>query len=141
MLEIGSAGAEPFIRGLFDTSDYTGIDLVNGPNVDVVADAKTYKHDLAYDVVVCVSVLEHDPGWKQILKNIRELTHDRSIVIGCHGAEGNLHHGPEPWAIVKEDDFLEACDELGYEVREAFFEEKLYGPDCAGAYDWILYRR
>ncbi|RPI69997.1 MAG: hypothetical protein EHM43_00125, partial [Ignavibacteriae bacterium] len=42
VLEIGAAGADPFIRELFDTEEYVGIDIVPGPNVDVVADAKSF---------------------------------------------------------------------------------------------------
>lgn len=138
VLEIGAAGADPFIRDLFTTDDYTGIDIVPGPNVDLVADAKFHKHDLSYDVIMCFSVLEHDPGWETIMENAYDLMHPGSMMIGCHGAEGNLHHGPEPWAIVSARNFLFAVTDIGFVVIESFFEEERYGPDCAGAYDWIL---
>jgi SAM-dependent methyltransferase len=140
ILELGSAGADPEIRNLFtNTANYVGVDLVDGPNVDVVGNAATVDFGKTrFDVVICFSMLEHDENWRESLGNAEKFLKQGGVMIGCHGAEGNLHHGPEPWRPVWEQDFLDQVDHLYLQVVEAFFEEERYGPDCAGAYDWIL---
>lgn len=71
-LEIGSFDVYGEIRSIFsDATEYIGIDLCDGPGVDVVANA----HDLdklglgQFDVVLSCEALEHDPDWQKTLKN------------------------------------------------------------------------
>jgi len=140
VLELGSGGAEPVIREMFtEPQIYYGVDIVNGPNVDFVADAATVDFGKTrFDVVMCFSLLEHAPNWRECLENAVKFMEPGSVMVGCHGAEGNQHHGPEPWAIVKEQDFLDHVRTLDVVIEDNFFEEGRYGPDCTGAYDWIL---
>jgi SAM-dependent methyltransferase len=143
VLELGSGGADPVIRELFNNpEEYVGVDIVEGPNVDVVADAATVDFgNTRFDTVMCFSLLEHAPNWRDCLTNAVDLMKQGSVMVGCHGAEGNQHHGPEPWAIVTEQDFLDHVRTLDVDIEESFFEEARYGPDCTGAYDWILWKR
>ena len=60
VLDIGSLGVNGSYKELFG-KDYTGLDIVDGPNVDVVAD-KPYSwplKDASFDVVVSGQALEH----------------------------------------------------------------------------------
>lgn len=140
VLELGSGGADPEIREMFfDPEIYYGVDIVEGPNVDFVADAATVNFGKTrFDVVICFSLLEHAGNWREIMENAKKFMKRGGVMVGCHGAEGNLHHGPEPWKIVPEGEFLAHVMALGFDIEDAFFEEQRYGPDCAGAYDWIL---
>jgi hypothetical protein len=143
VLELGSGGAEPFIRELFvNPTEYVGVDIVPGPTVDVVADAATVDFGISrFMPVMCFSLLEHAPNWRECLTNGTKYVEQGGVMVGCHGAEGNQHHGPEPWKIVPEQDFKEHVKTLDVDIVEAFFEEARYGPDCTGAYDWILRKR
>lgn len=58
VLEIGGRDINGSVRCLFG-SEYTSIDLVDGPGVDVVADVTEYEPRDEFDVVVCCEVLEH----------------------------------------------------------------------------------
>jgi hypothetical protein len=67
--EIGSRNVNGSIRGLFpDAEGYHGIDLVDGPDVDAVADAATYVPPVVPRTVVCCEVLEHADTAEQIVR-------------------------------------------------------------------------
>ncbi len=61
VVEIGSRDINGSIKKLFNGSEYIGVDLVDGKNVDVVADAAEWQPEMLQDLVVCASVLEHTP--------------------------------------------------------------------------------
>lgn len=62
VLEIGSRNINGSVRPLFaQAASYTGVDLQDGPGVDVQADFATYEHGMAPSVIVCTEVLEHSP--------------------------------------------------------------------------------
>lgn len=59
-LDVGSFNVNGCVRHLF--TDYTGLDMRAGPNVDVVAPANAIPFPAAsFDVVTCLEMLEHDP--------------------------------------------------------------------------------
>ncbi len=65
VLEFGSYNVNGSVRPLFrDASEYIGVDIRSGPDVDVVADAAAVCGLGEFDVVVSCEVLEHaeDPG-------------------------------------------------------------------------------
>jgi len=70
-LEIGSYCVSDGIRDLF--SNYTGIDLCEGKNVDIVMDAydifKRFQPE-SFDTVLCLYVLEHVSDVKGMLEQI-----------------------------------------------------------------------
>jgi hypothetical protein len=54
-------------RPLFPAATtYTVLDIMAGPNVDIVADAASWQPDRAYDVAVCCETFEHTPVWPAI---------------------------------------------------------------------------
>ena len=71
VLEIGSLDINGSVRPMFKPfqGNYVGIDMQEGPGVDIVADAAKFINFEAYDVVVCAEVFEHTPDWKQIIYN------------------------------------------------------------------------
>ncbi len=67
VLDLGGRDVNGSVRLLFPTATrYTAVDLLDGPGVDVVADAATWTPDDEYDVVVCCETFEHTPDWPQI---------------------------------------------------------------------------
>jgi SAM-dependent methyltransferase len=67
VLEFGSRDVNGSVRPLFGDAIYLGVDLVEGSGVDIVADAKTFRSDMRYDVVVCTNVFEHEKNWRDIV--------------------------------------------------------------------------
>lgn len=75
VLEIGSLDVNGSVRPLFvGATSYHGVDIVDGPGVDEVADATTWVPPRAYSVVVCAEVLEHAPAWRDILAMMWQAT-------------------------------------------------------------------
>ena len=143
VLELGSGGVDRSFRDGYFTGaiGYIGVDIVAGVNVDVVAPAATLTFPKeSFDTIISFSMLEHDPDWRNsILHNIPSLKKGGYLLM-CWGAEGNLHHGPEPWALVPAMDVLEALRSAGMTILDSFFEEHRYGPDCVGAFDVVARR-
>jgi len=67
VLDIGSLDINGNNRYLFDDCEYIGLDVVSGPNVDVVSIAHEYMPSAPFDVVLSTNALEHDIYWRQTL--------------------------------------------------------------------------
>jgi len=59
VLELGGRAVNGTVRPYFPGARYLSVDICPGPEVDIVADATTYRPDERYDAVVCTEVLEH----------------------------------------------------------------------------------
>lgn len=134
VLEFGSRYVNGGVRDLFG-EPYTGLDLEDGPGVDVVADAATYLHPTPVDVVVCCEVLEHTPAWREIIANAAANLVDGGLFIltaatdprHSHSAidGGQVHPGeyygnidPHDLTVVLKEHFTEGhVDVLGEDVR------------------------
>tara|TARA_X000000950_G_scaffold289268_1_gene411433 strand:+ start:1723 stop:2418 length:696 start_codon:yes stop_codon:yes gene_type:complete len=96
ILEIGSykPNKEYDLRNLFPNSDFTGIDLVDGPGVDIVMDGENIDQlNKKFDIIVSGECFEHAPNWKKIfLKMIKYIKEDGYIIITC-ASKGRLEHG------------------------------------------------
>jgi len=71
VVEIGSRDINGSLRSLFTGKNYTGVDILPGKNVDIVADA-SLELPLAkdsFDLAVCVAVFEHTPDMANIILN------------------------------------------------------------------------
>jgi SAM-dependent methyltransferase len=78
-LEVGSLDVNGSVRSLF-AGDYIGIDMRDGPGVDIVGLASDLPfRDAAFEVVVTTETFEHDPSFWRSLDEIR-----RVLVRGGH---------------------------------------------------------
>lgn len=102
VLEIGGRFINGGVRDLFPNADpYVSLDIADGPGVDVVANAASWKPDRVYDVVVCTEVFEHTPEWPEIVDTAAAALRDGGFLIltmagpnrSPHGASGG---GPVP---------------------------------------------
>ncbi len=142
VLELGSGyNTVATTKSYFENCKYIGVDTVAGRGVDVVCAAKnTQFKEEQFDTLLCLSMYEHDPTWRESITHNIPWVKKGGLIIMCWGAEGNLHHGPDPWALVPEKVALAHFATLPIKIIDNFFEEGRYGPDCAGAYDLIAYK-
>ena len=70
VLELGSCDVNGAVKNAFPTAtEWVGVDIAEGPGVDIVANAATYRGEPdSYDLVVSASTFEHTPEWPQIVK-------------------------------------------------------------------------
>ena len=71
VIEIGSRNVNGGLRDLFprapEHQTYVGIDIADGPGVDIVCDAADYVPPELVDLVLCCEVLEHAERWQAVL--------------------------------------------------------------------------
>lgn len=94
VLEIGSYDVNGTIRDFFPAADYVGVDLSDGPGVDVIA----YGHDLDYadasfDIVLSGECFEHDPHWQETFANMVRLVRPGGLVAFTCAGRGRPEHG------------------------------------------------
>lgn len=139
VLEIGSRLFEgKAVREYFDDCGYIGLDKTGGDNVDYVEDMFTAHFPANYfDVIIILSVLEHEKQWDRLIQRAYHwLGHGGHLIISW-GAEGNKLHLERElgWQPVPHDAVIGNLERLGLEIKDSFFEEERYGPDCAGCYN------
>lgn len=123
VLDIGGRDNNGSPRGMFTTPSYVVLDVVDGPDVDIVDDAATWTPDRAYDVVVCTEVFEHTPDWPSICMTAFKALREGGMFIAtmagpnrpAHGAWGDPGPRPGEWYhnIVPEN-LLHILDGIGF---------------------------
>jgi SAM-dependent methyltransferase len=135
VLDIGSLDINGNNRYLFTNTDYTGIDIGKGNNVDIVCSGHLFKSANKFDIIISTECLEHDKYWKETLLNAYNLLNkDGLLLISC-AAPGRDEHGTSTHASecspftndyyknISEEDFkqvfeLDKCFSE-YELKEA----------------------
>ena len=94
ILEIGSLNINGGIRELLEphAEMYIGIDMQEGPGVDLVVDAVDYWKNNSFDVVVCNEVFEHTPNYGEIIFNAMSSLREGGIFIATMAGEGRAPH-------------------------------------------------
>ena len=123
VLDLGGRDNNGSPRGLFPAAEYRVLDLTDGPDVDVVADAAAWTPDREYDVVVCTEVFEHTAAWPAICRTafaaLRPGGRFVATMAGpgrpAHGAWGEPAPGPgEHYANVDPDALRAALADAGF---------------------------
>ena len=97
ILEIGSLDVNGNTRSLFNFSEkYTGIDLIKGPNVDIIMDgSKIDQLNEKFDLVISCECFEHAKNWKIIFEKMCQVAKKDSFVIISVASTGRIEHGTE----------------------------------------------
>jgi len=101
ILEVGSYDVNGSIREVVHQSplgsalvEYVGVDLVEGPGVDIVASGHQFAGpDNHFDIVMSLECFEHNPYWRETLNNmIRMLKPGGWCIVTC-ASFGRPEHG------------------------------------------------
>ena len=95
VLDIGAMDINGNNRYLFTNYTYTGIDLGEGPNVDVIAPggAHTAKISKQYDVVISTECLEHDRHYLKTLNFMLDRCKSGGLMLFTCATTGRREHG------------------------------------------------
>ena len=104
-LEVGSRyGLTQYIRDLFPQSDYVGLDMEDGPGVDVVADlTEDFVHvdsvlaGRRFNAIFCLSVLEHCKNPFLLCENITRLLNKNGVVYVSVPFSWKFHEYPSDY--------------------------------------------
>ncbi|MCR6664783.1 MAG: class I SAM-dependent methyltransferase [Methyloversatilis sp.] len=94
VLEVGSHDVNGSIRKIFEGSEYLGVDLFEGPGVDVVASGHELDFpDGAFDITISSECFEHNPFWVETFANMHRMTADAGVLVMTCASRGRLEHG------------------------------------------------
>lgn len=94
VLEVGSLNINGTVRQFFTSpSLYVGIDVGEGPGVDVVCEGQNYDTSERFDCVISCECMEHNPEWKDTFANMIRLCRPGGIVIMTCATTGRAEHG------------------------------------------------
>ena len=138
VLELGSYNVNGSIRTIFDnTNEYIGLDLIEGPGVDIVYDGKHISINQEFDLCISCECFEHNPNYfENFLKMIQLAKKDGVVVFTCatigrseHGTtESDMASSPgsmEKWNYyknLKKNDFTKKVNLSKFFYKFLFFE-------------------
>jgi SAM-dependent methyltransferase len=94
VLDVGSLDVNGNNRWLFTDVLYTGIDVDNGPNVDIVSKGHEYNApDGFFDTIISTECFEHDMFYKETLLNIVRLVRPGGMFLFTCASTGRPEHG------------------------------------------------
>ncbi len=94
VLEIGSYDVNGSLRSLFSSKHYVGVDLVEGPGVDIVAGGQSVDFaDAKFDVVLSCEVFEHNPFCRETFENMHRMLKPGGLLIMTYASRGRREHG------------------------------------------------
>lgn len=92
VIDIGSRDVNGTNRDHFHNCEYVGIDVTEGPNVDVVMPGHEYDSD-PVDVTISTECFEHDMFWDKTIRNMIRLTKNGGLFIFTCASDGRPEHG------------------------------------------------
>ena len=94
VVEIGSYAVNGDVREFFLwANEYIGVDLTNGPGVDVVSSGHEFGESNNYDVAISCEVFEHNPYWLETFLNMIRITKPGGTVLFTCATKGRMEHG------------------------------------------------
>ena len=138
VLEIGSRDMNGGVRDLLSGDIiYTGVDLYEGPNVDVACDFVGYTHPEELDLILCLGTFEHCETWPEIVKAVpRSLKDGGMFLFTCASHGFQPHSGLSIGGGLKPGEFYKNVgpDEMHEVIKECFNESdvKQVGVDLLG---------
>jgi SAM-dependent methyltransferase len=93
VLDIGSLDINGNNRYLFTNYNYTGIDIGEGANVDIVCRGHEFKSQDKFDVVISSECFEHDEYWDKTILNAINLLDVGGLFVFTCATDGRAEHG------------------------------------------------
>lgn len=139
VVEFGSCNINGSVRSVYPNQvSWLGIDVVAGPNVDLVADAATWTTDDRFGICICAEVFEHTPGWRDILRTAHTILMPGGVLLAScatgrrppHSAvDGGPLRPDEFYANVSAAEMTEALEHLGWAAYDVIEADGHFGGD------------
>lgn len=134
VLEFGSRNINGSARSVTCASNYVGVDIADGPGVDIVGDAATVEVDGGFDCVVCAEVFEHtdDDTCARIVLNAAKHLRDGGVFVATMAGLNREPHSAFDGGPVRAGEFYRnvAPDQLHAWLWNAGFDD--YAVDDRG---------
>ena len=132
--DFGSLDINGSIRPIVESYGlkYTGIDIGEGANVDVISKAHEFKPSEQADLVTSCEMLEHDPYWDKSLANMYKVLKSGGLMILSCATHGRPEHGtartsPGDSPLTQEDEsWRDYYRNLGPEDFEVVYKDEMF---------------
>ena len=92
VIEIGSLNINGTVRDFFRATGYLGVDVGEGPGVDLVARGELLDFpDNTYDIAISAECFEHNPAWAETFLNMWRMA-NTAVIFTC-ASDGRAEHG------------------------------------------------
>lgn len=127
-IEVGSYDVNGNLRDILSHTEHIGVDMQDGPGVDVVANGNDLPFaDNEFDVAVCVETLEHDRYFWRTISELNRVTKSGGVVIlTAPSINFGIHEWPyDFWRFTEDglksliEDWCEGVESL-YKDRTVF---------------------
>lgn len=95
VVDVGSYNLNGTYRDLFsETAEYVGVDIVPGPNVNVIMDSPDWEALLPVDAVICGQTIEHVADIPKLMKSMFDVLKPGGLLCVIAPSEGSPHDYP-----------------------------------------------
>ncbi|MDB5312648.1 MAG: hypothetical protein JWO38_6850 [Gemmataceae bacterium] len=110
--EMGSRDVNGTPRSLFPALTYVGVDAVEGPGVDVVADAETWRPAAGgrFDAVLCTEMLEHTRDGGRVCRTAAEILLPGGVLLITAATAGRHPHSAVDGGQLREGEWYQNID-------------------------------
>lgn len=115
VLEVGSYNVNGSVRGLvmaYQPKSYTGIDIAEGPGVDIVCPVSRWTAEV--DLVISTEMLEHSEDWETDLAIMCRKAGE-TLILTARGPGFPYHNPPDYWRF-RPHDLTRAVEYFGLKV-------------------------
>ena len=98
-LEVGSCDPQGGFRALTDLhggfSEYIGVDLREGPGIDLVCEAERLVEQFGtsrFDLVIAAELLEHVRDWRAVVSNFKNVCKPGGVILVSTRSRGYPYH-------------------------------------------------
>lgn len=124
VLEVGSWDVNGSVRDLFKNCDYLGVDVAEGPGVDLVCRGEAIQlPDSTFDVTISCECFEHNPAWKETFSNMVRMLKPGGLCAVTCATLGRAEHGTKRTNPDASLTALQNYDDYYKNLRQADFEK------------------
>lgn len=148
VLDLGGRDNNGSFRDFFPNASFKVVDIVDGTDVDVVADAADYEPQKIYSVVLCTEVFEHAVRWPEIVRTMSRALLPGGVAVITAGTDPRRPHGAlDGHYLEPGEEYYENVDphQLRWVLKEngfgpIFIETRLTGREPGDVYCFAVKR-
>jgi SAM-dependent methyltransferase len=91
--DMGSLDVNGSLKDMFEDSNYTGIDIHPGKNVDIISKVHEFTNPNLADTIVSGEMLEHDRHWVSSLNRMFQLLKPGGLMVISAAGPARAEHG------------------------------------------------